>query len=89
MAKAIAISGFDLATKRRELGLTQEAIAKAWGVKRQRVATVERERLPTEDAVSRYLGALAALKQDRSIVRLADLTPAQRRLIEALLAQKG
>lgn len=62
MTSVRPLSGFDLATRRRRAGITQGAIASAWGVKRQRVATVERERRPTREAVERYLAALKSVE---------------------------
>jgi DNA-binding XRE family transcriptional regulator len=56
------LSGFDLATRRRRAGVKQGVLATAYGVQRQRIALIERERRPTREAVERYLAALKSLE---------------------------
>lgn len=59
------LTGPELQERRRDLELTQEDVARALGVRRQRVAQIEALAAPPRSAVRRYLSALAEVEADR------------------------
>jgi predicted transcriptional regulator len=56
--RARHLAGVDLMYERRVCGLKQSDIARLMGVSRSRVAHIEAERQPADEAVRRYRAAL-------------------------------
>jgi len=58
------VSGFDLQSRRRRAGLTQQDVAGFLRVSRRRVSAIEGARRPTPEAVARYVLALEFLARE-------------------------
>jgi transcriptional regulator with XRE-family HTH domain len=76
-------TGLDLQFRRKERGLTQDQVAAAMGVVRQRVAAIEGARLPSPGASAAYLAALKSTGGPKPTAAVIDTTDHER--VDALL----